>query len=277
MDRDRRRLSFGPSADVYERYRPGYPEEAIAWLLGPSPLHVLDVGAGTGKLTRALLAAGHEVVAVEPDQGMRAAFAAALPETEILEGSAEELPVADSSFDAAAAGQSFHWFDESRALPEIARVLRPGGLLAVIFNLRDESEPWVAELGAILRGEDGTGNSGTDEDVVDLGPLFGSVDQAVVPHEQTVDVPGLVGLAATRSYALVLPADERATMLDEIEALAHRVAAASTPPASSVSPMSASADEHAGFLTFASLRPCSPRPGSRSSAAASPVAASPTT
>ena len=154
---------------------------------------------------------------------MRAAFAAALPETEILEGSAEELPVAAGSFDAVAAGQSFHWFDESRALPEIARVLRPGGLLAVIFNLRDESEPWVAELGAILRGEDGTGNSGTDEDVVDLGPLFGPVDQAVVPHVQTVDVPGLVGLAATRSYALVLPADERATMLAEIEALADRV------------------------------------------------------
>jgi len=225
VERDRRRLSFGPSADVYERYRPGYPEEAIAWLLGPSPLRVLDVGAGTGKLTRALLAAGHEVVAVEPDPGMRAAFAAALPETEILEGSAEELPIADGSFDAAAAGQSFHWFDESRALPEIARVLRPGGLLAVIFNLRDESEPWVAELGAILRGEDGTGNSGTDEDV-DLGPLFGSVDQAVVPHEQTVDVPGLVGLAATRSYTLVLPADQRATMLAEIEALATRAAAA---------------------------------------------------
>jgi SAM-dependent methyltransferase len=226
VDRDRRRLSFGPSAEVYERYRPGYPPAAIAWLLGPSPLRVLDVGAGTGKLTRALLAAGHEVVAVEPDPGMRAAFAAALPGTEILEGAAEELPVADGAFDAAAAGQSFHWFDESRALPEIARVLRPGGLLAVIFNLRDESEPWVAELGAILRGEDGTGNSGTDEDVVNLGPLFGSVDQAVVPHEQTVDVPGLVGLAATRSYTLVLPADQRATMLAEIEALATRAAAA---------------------------------------------------
>ena len=106
---------------------PGYPPAAIAWLLGPSPLRVLDVGAGTGKLTRALLAAGHDVVAVEPDPGMRAAFAAALPETEILEGAAEELPVAAGSFDAVAAGQSFHWFDSHVRCPRSRASCGPAG------------------------------------------------------------------------------------------------------------------------------------------------------
>jgi SAM-dependent methyltransferase len=226
MDRDRRRLSFGPSAELYERYRPGYPPEAIAWLFGDSPLRVLDVGAGTGKLARVLLACGHVVVAVDPDPAMRAAFAAATPDTEILAGTAEVLPFADGSFDAVTAGQSFHWFDECRALPEIARVLRPGGLLAVVFNLRDESEPWVAELGRILRGQDGTGNSGTDAGVEDFGPLFGPVEHVAVPHVQKFDVPGLVGLAGTRSYALVLPPDERASMLAAVETLGRQVAAA---------------------------------------------------
>ena len=226
MDRDLRRLSFGPSADRYERYRPGYPPEAIAWLFGESRLRILDVGAGTGKLARVLLAAGHEVVAVDPDPAMRAAFAASTRDSEIVAGTAEELPFADASFDAVTAGQSFHWFDESRALPEIARVLRAGGLLAVVFNLRDESEPWVAELGRILRGRDGTGNSETDAEARDFGPLFGPVEQAAVPHVQTFDVPGLVGLAGTRSYALVLPPDERAAMLSEVESLGRRVAAA---------------------------------------------------
>jgi SAM-dependent methyltransferase len=227
MDRDRRRLSFGPSAELYERYRPGYPPEAIAWLFGDSPLRVLDVGAGTGKLARALLVGGHEVVAVDPDPAMRAAFAASTPDAEIVAGAAEELPFADATFDAVTAGQSFHWFDKARALREIARVLRPDGLLAVVFNLRDESEPWVAELGRILRGRDGTGNSGTDAGVEEFGPPFGPVEQLAVPHVQTVDVPGLVGLAGTRSYTLVLPPDERASMLAAVETLGRRVAAAS--------------------------------------------------
>jgi SAM-dependent methyltransferase len=221
VDRDRRRLSFGPRADLYERYRPGYPPDAIAWLLGESALRVLDVGAGTGKLTRTLLAAGHEVVAVEPDPGMRAAFAAALPGVAILEGAAEELPVADGSFDACVAGQAFHWFDQARALPEIARVLRPGGLLGVIFNFRDESEPWVAELARLLRHPE------ADADIRSFGSLFGPIDEASFRHAQSIDVPGLLGLVSSRSYAIVMPAEAREEMLAEVEALGRRVAGSS--------------------------------------------------
>jgi len=220
VDVERRRLSFGPIADAYDRYRPDYPAEAIAWLLGSSPLRVLDVGAGTGKLTRALLAAGHEVVAVEPDAGMRAAFPAATPETEILEGSAEQLPVADGSFDAVTAGQAYHWFDRARALPELARVLRPGGPLAIAFNLRDVSEPWVAELARILRDPE------ADTEIDSFGPLFGKVERAIFKHAKLFDVPGLLGLVSSRSYTIVMPAEQREAMLAEVEQLGRRVAAA---------------------------------------------------
>jgi SAM-dependent methyltransferase len=220
VDRDRRRLSFGPSAGTYDRYRPGYPPEAIAWLLGPEPRRVLDVGAGTGKLTRGLVDAGHEVVAVEPDAGMRAAFAAAVPGIEILEGSAEELPVPDGTFDAVTAGQAFHWF-EARALPEIARVLRPGGLLGVVVNLRDTSEPWVAELARILRHPE------ADAEIETFGPLFGRVEEASFRHSMAIDVAALLGLVSSRSYTIVMPADERDAMLAEVETLGRRAAAAS--------------------------------------------------
>jgi SAM-dependent methyltransferase len=168
-----------------------------------------------------LLDAGHDVVAVEPDGGMREAFAAAMPGIEILEGSAEELPVPDGAFDAVTAGQAFHWFEE-RALPEFARALRPGGLLGVIFNLRDESEPWVAELARILRHPE------ADAEIETFGPLFGPVAEATFTHAQQIDVPGLLGLVSSRSYTIVMPADERAEMLAGVEALGRRAAAAST-------------------------------------------------
>jgi SAM-dependent methyltransferase len=168
-----------------------------------------------------LLDAGHDVVAVEPDGGMREAFAAAMPGIEILEGSAEELPVPDGAFDAVTAGQALHWFEE-RALPEFARALRPGGLLGVIFNLRDESEPWVAELARILRHPE------ADAEIETFGPLFGPVAEATFTHAQQIDVPGLLGLVSSRSYTIVMPADERAEMLAGVEALGRRAAAAST-------------------------------------------------
>jgi SAM-dependent methyltransferase len=222
--RDRRRCSFGPAADAYERYRPGYPSAAVAWVTGDAPRRVLDLGAGTGKLTRALLAAGHEVVAVEPDPAMREAFASLLPQIEVLAGSAEALPLPDRSVDAVVAGQAFHWFDLERALPEIARVLTPDGTVGVLANLRDESVPWVAELGAVLHGEDGTGYSHEGDEPESFGPLFGPVEQAEFRHVHEMDVEGLVGLASSRSYALTLPDDERDVLLARVEALGRREA-----------------------------------------------------
>lgn len=227
MDVERQRLSFGPSADVYERHRPDYPPAAIRWALGAEPLRVLDVGAGTGKLTRALLAAGHEVVAVEPDAQMRDAFAAAVAGVDVLCGSAEELPVADESFDAVAVGQAYHWFDTSRALPELARVLHPEGLLAVVWNRRDVSEPWVAELSRILVGPGGRrGDPEAERAIESFGPLFTPPEQTTVTHVQPLHLEGLLGLVASRSYTIVLPDGERAAMLAEVAELGRRVAAA---------------------------------------------------
>ena len=149
-----RRLSFGAEADLYERARPSYPPEAAGWMLGENPLRVVDLGAGTGKFTRVVAALGHQVIAVEPDPGMRARLAERSPGVAVLAGSAEAIPLEDGSVDAVVAAQSFHWFDSAEARAEIARVLRPGGVFAPIWNVRDDSVPWVAELGRrVLEGD----------------------------------------------------------------------------------------------------------------------------
>jgi SAM-dependent methyltransferase len=221
---ERRRCSFGAVSDAYERARPDYPGEAVRWLLGTESHRTLDVGAGTGKLSRALLAAGHEVVAVEPDADMRRAFAAGLPGVPVLEGSAERLPLPDASVDAALAGQAFHWFERRLALPELARVLRARGILGVIYNLRDESVGWVAELGRIVHGEDGTGVSGAEDEPRRFGPRFGVLERRAFRHVHVLDVPGLVDLAASRSYTAVLPPAEREALLGSVRELAEAVA-----------------------------------------------------
>src|SRR5437762_9625923 len=136
---EQRRLSFGFRAAEYDRYRPGYPAEAVQWLVGrPPPARVLDVGAGTGRLSVAATALGHDVLAVEPDDAMRAVAEAALPGRTVA-GTAEDLPLPDASYDAVVAGQAYHWFDRDRALPEIARVLSAGGALGVVWNIRDDT------------------------------------------------------------------------------------------------------------------------------------------
>src|SRR5579875_999780 len=151
-----RASSFAGVAEEYDRGRPGYPREAIAWLLGGAsaandgPLEVLDLGAGTGKLTEALLAAGHRVVAVEPLAQMREILAARAPAARVLGGAAEALPLADASVDAVAVGAAFHWFERDAALAEIARVLRAPGVLGLLGNAFEISEPWVARVRAIL-------------------------------------------------------------------------------------------------------------------------------
>ena len=150
-DRDRRARSFGAVADRYARARPGYPPAAVEWLLEAAPGRaVVDLAAGTGKLTQVLVEAGAEPVAVEPDAGMRAALATAAPGVEILAGTAEAIPLPDASADAVLVAQAFHWFDARRACDEIGRVLRPGGVLGLLWNLRDGSVPWVADLDRIL-------------------------------------------------------------------------------------------------------------------------------
>jgi ubiquinone/menaquinone biosynthesis C-methylase UbiE len=138
---------FGPAAGDYERARPSYPPEAIELLrrhagVGPGA-RVCDLAAGTGKLTRLLAGTGADVVAVEPVPGMREQLAATSPEVELLDGTAEAIPLPDGSVDAVTVAQAFHWFDFEVALAEIRRVLRPGGALAILFNKRDERVGWV--------------------------------------------------------------------------------------------------------------------------------------
>jgi len=139
--------TFGPAAADYERARPSYPPAAISVLrseagVGPGA-RVCDLAAGTGKLTRLLVAAGADVVAVEPVPGMRALLTEVLPAIDVLDGTAEAIPLADASVDAVTVAQAFHWFKFDAALAEITRVLRPGGSLAILFNQRDERVPWV--------------------------------------------------------------------------------------------------------------------------------------
>lgn len=132
-------LSFGSAAAAYDDLRPGYPAATVQWALGSDPRRVIDLGAGTGKLTGTLALAGHDVVAVEPDPLMRAQLALSVPGTRVLAGSGEEVPLPDASVDAVLAAQAWHWMDHPRAAVEIARVLRPGGHLVLLWNVRD---PW---------------------------------------------------------------------------------------------------------------------------------------
>ena len=150
---------FSTQADAYARGRPDYPAELGDWLrdlllLGPGRT-VVDLGAGTGKFTRLLLSSGASVIAVEPVDAMRARFSSTLPQVRALSGSAESMPLADASVDAVVCAQAFHWFANAPAMREIRRVLKPGGRLGLIWNVRDESVPWVAALTDIMTPYEG--------------------------------------------------------------------------------------------------------------------------
>ncbi|MBO4205914.1 class I SAM-dependent methyltransferase [Micromonospora echinofusca] len=200
-------LSFGAAAGEYDRFRPGYPAPAVAWAVGTDgPARVVDLGAGTGILSRVLLGLGHTVTPVEPDPGMRAQLAAATPGTTALSGSAEAVPLPDGWADAVVAGQAYHWFDRERAHPEIARLLRPGGMFAPIWNIRDDSVDWVAALSRIVggpgyRAEDSLGQVGDS-----FGDRFGPVERAEFRHHVTLGPEQLLGMLRTRSYHLTADA-----------------------------------------------------------------------
>ena len=209
--------AFAEVAGAYERGRPGYPDDAVRWLVGDVSSDVVDLGAGTGKLTRSLVALGHRVTAVEPLDEMRAELASVLPDARALAGSAEAIPLPDSSADVVVSAQAFHWFDHDNALPDIGRVLRPGGRIALVWNSRDDRDPWMARLSAIV------GNETIEESdvvpVLDASGLFGSVETAVFAFEQVLDRDGLLDLVLSRSYLAKLPPPEREPVLDAVAAL----------------------------------------------------------
>jgi SAM-dependent methyltransferase len=211
-------LSFGAAAHLYDAIRPTYPADAVAWAVGQAPLRVLDLGAGTGRLTEVLLDAGHEVVAVEPDPQMLAVLSGRHPRATALAGSAEAIPLPEGTVDAVVCGQAYHWFDRQAALPEIARVLVPGGTFAPVWNLRDETVAWVAALSAII-GSEGADLARSDG-VGDFGPWFGGTEHGVFEHSAEITPDGLVDLVMSRSYYLTADDATRAQMVAAVRGLA---------------------------------------------------------
>ena len=150
-DRETRRLSFGSVATDYDRYRPSPPSAALDWLIPPGAQAVLDLAAGTGAVTRELVGRAPRVIAVEPDERMRAVLTARCPEAEVLAGRGEDIPLPDASVDAVVISAAWHWLDPERAVPEITRVLRAGGVLGVMWTSRDTRVPWVEEFNGLAR------------------------------------------------------------------------------------------------------------------------------
>ena len=215
-------LGFSRSAQAYERGRPGYPEAAIRHLvaqLPPRPV-VLDLAAGTGKLTRPLLEAGLSVIAVEPVAEMRAALPAG---ARTLDGTAEAIPLEAGSVDAVTVGQAFHWFDGEAALTEIARVLRQGGALALVWNVRLEDDPIngaIEELVAPYRADVPTHRSDAWRPAFSRSRSFGPLDERVFENAQELDADGLEARVGSISFIAALDQAEREQVLTRTRALA---------------------------------------------------------
>jgi SAM-dependent methyltransferase len=205
---------------VYERGRPPYPSEAVDWLLAGAGPRVLDLGAGTGKLTRQLLARGLDVTAVEPSDGMREQLTAVVPGVRALAGTAESIPLPDRSVDAVVVAQAWHWVDTRRAVPEVARVLAPGGVLGLVWNLRDERVDWTARLGRLLRTGDvpPTGGVGVDA-LAEHSDLFETVETYAREWRYDLGHEDLIDLVASRSYVITMPSAERAALLSRVRDL----------------------------------------------------------
>jgi SAM-dependent methyltransferase len=218
---------FGRGAATYERGRPSYPQDAIDVLvheLGIGPdRDVLDLAAGTGKLTRLLVPTGARLVAVEPVAAMADQLRAAVPGVEVHDGTAEALPLADDSVDAVLVGQAFHWFDAPVALAECARVLRAGGGLGLIWNERDSSVPWVGELSRLIRWDERERWSvpyTLEQDWVaridGLDSAFGPVSRYDTTYVQQLDTESLVDRVLSTSYIASQPEDVQADLAGEV-------------------------------------------------------------
>lgn len=232
MEQDVRRVhasSFGAAAQASAADRPDYAPAAVRWALegAPGP-RVLDLGAGTGKLTGTLVTLDADVVAVEPDPAMLGELRRALPSVRALPGSAESIPLPDGSVDAVLAGNAMHWFDMGVAGPEIARVLAPGGMLAGLWNVMDDRVDWVAGLEKVSgRAAIGPRDTRTSWRAATanlhlpdtaLPARFGAPEQSEFPHGQRRTADALVATLATRAGMLVMPEPERAAALGRIRA-----------------------------------------------------------
>lgn len=217
---------FDAAAADYERARPDYPDEAVRWLAQRLDLRpgrtILDLAAGTGKLTRLLAGTGARVIAVEPVGGMRARLAGLLPEDDVLDGTAEELPLADQSLDAVTVAQAFRWFDGDRALAEIHRVTREGGRLAVVYNRRPLDHPLQAALEAVFaphRGDTPSHRSGRWRDALDRSRLWAHGEELEIEHVDALDREGVVARVSSTSFISRLPPEPRKQVREQVRAL----------------------------------------------------------
>jgi SAM-dependent methyltransferase len=216
----RRAASFGTTAAAYAAHRPDYAADAIRWCLSGADRRVvdaLDLGAGTGAVTAGLVAAGVSVVAVEPDGAMLAELRRMQPGVPAALGRAEAIPLRDQAVDAVVVGTAFHWFDAGRALVEIARVLRPGGVLALLDNSDDSSAPWVAELREAARSS--VSSPPEDFDWAPSFPGFGPVTVARFPHRHRRTAESLTATIGTHSHTLVISSAERTELLTRVRQL----------------------------------------------------------
>ncbi|HOQ52621.1 MAG TPA: class I SAM-dependent methyltransferase [Micropruina sp.] len=209
--------SFDRAAELYERARPSYPAEAIDWLLECGPREVLDLGAGTGKLTRDLVCRVDTLYAVDPSPNMLAQLNLAVPKARTSVGTAEAIPLPDASVDAVLVAQAWHWVDAERAIPEVRRVLRPGGTLGLIWNVRDESVGWVAELTRIIHAS-AAESFVTDREAIVAG-LGGGVERLTIPWQRPMDERALLDLVASRSYVINASTMQRAQILAAVDDL----------------------------------------------------------
>jgi SAM-dependent methyltransferase len=220
---------FDREAEAYERGRPDYPGEAVAWLAERAGVGegatVLDLGAGTGKLTRRLLATGARAIALEPVAGMRRVLRRALPGAWVVAGVAEAIPLRDSSVDAVTAGAAFHWFDGPATLEAVHRVLRPGGRLALIWSRRDQADPLQRAVSGLIdpyRGDAPRHGSKGWMAAFRGNGRFGPLRAASFPFVQEVDADGLVDRVRSISFVASAPGAERERVLRRVRALAPR-------------------------------------------------------
>lgn len=210
-----RATSFGAAADVYERSRPDYPAEAIDWLLPPEAAYVIDLGAGTGKLTRQITGRVSHVVAIDPSARMLDVLRDVAGEVEAIEGTAEAIPIADGVADAVLCAQAWHWVDPAQASREVGRVLRPGGTLGLVWNFLDVRVPWIQELDRILENSNTAESIGTP----DVYPPFGELERFETRWTDTLTRQGVVDLVFSRSFMITAEDDRKAHVLVAVQEL----------------------------------------------------------
>jgi SAM-dependent methyltransferase len=219
-----RSQSFGYVAADYDRFRPGPPDSSLEWLIPDGARQVIEIGAGTGALTRLLLARGLQVQAVEPDARMRDLLVTRAPGALVTAGRGEEIPAPDGAADVVIASSSWHWVDQERGVPEVARVLRPGGRFALLWSSPDRTLPWLRTLwagGVPLTDEQIASRDAhrRDRHVVDLGDsgAFSEPERKRIAWERTMSRAELLGVIGTYSAVITMDPDARQRFFASME------------------------------------------------------------